>query len=362
MPQLLPLDVLRRCLEQHVRHGVTIADAQRSDLPLVYVNQAFEAMTGYSRAELIGQNCRLMQRSDRRQAGVQAIRAARAAGLPVRVTLRNYRKDGTLFWSDLSLTPIFDSHGELTHYIGLQEDVTAQRKEQARLRRYQRQLTELAARLMQTETVERQKLACEVHDQVAQLLSLCRIQLGMLARKPEAAATQSELMTICSLVEVAIDETRGLIAGLRPPLLAELGVGTALQHLGVQLARRYLLTVLVGDELGALKLPEVVAQLVLRTARELVVNAAKHAAATTVRILLKRESGDLVLIVTDAGQGFQVKRVGEAEAGGFGLRSIRERASYFGGSLTVRSRLGQGTAVTLRLPQPKTLPKQARGL
>ena len=352
MPNLLPVEVLRRCLS-HARHGFTIADARQPDLPLVYVNQAFEQMTGYSREELLGRNCRLMQRADRRQAGVKIIRAARAKGQSVRVTLRNYRKDGTLFWSDLSLTPLFDEKGELTHYIGVQEDVTLLRKEQARILRYQRQLHALAQRLIRTEEAERHKLACEVHDQVGQTLALCRIQLGELARDLGGPHAPPAVVAVCQLVDTALQEARGLMAELSPPLLRELGLAVALQNLGEQLARRYALAVTVCAELGRKPVPEERAQLVLRAARELVTNAGKHAAAQSVHVSLKHEGDELVLTVHDDGRGFRPRRQVEAADGGFGLLSIRERAVHMGGGLTVASRLGKGTRVVLSLPLAK---------
>ena len=349
MPHLVPLEVLRRCLS-HARHGFTIADACQPDVPLIYVNQAFELMTGYSRDELIGRNCRLLQRDDRRQAGVKTIRKARASGQPVRVTLRNYRKDGTLFWSDLSLTPIFNESGELTHYIGVQEDVTHQRMEQARILRHKRQLHVLAERLIRTEAAERQKLACEVHDQVGQTLALCRMQLGELKRDLGGAPSPPALGEVCALLEAALKEARGLMAELSPPLLREMGLVAALQNLGEQQAQRYGIEVRVNVVIGRKPVPEEVTQLMFRAARELIINVGKHAAAQTVQVGLKLESSELVLTVGDDGKGFRTRRQVEAADGGFGLLSIRERAAYMGGGLKVVSCPGQGTRVVLRLP------------
>lgn len=349
MPHLIPIDVLQRCLG-HVRHGFTIVDARQPDQPLLYVNKAFELLTGYSSEELIGRNCRLLQGNDCNQEGVKTIRAAREAGQPVRVTLRNYHKDGTLFWSDLSLTPIIDELGVLTHYIGVQEDVTGQRKERVRILRQQRQLQVLAERLMRTEAAERQKLACEVHDQVGQTLALCRMQLGELTRDLGGAEIPPSLGAVCGLVEAALKDTRSLMAELSPPLLRELGLAAALQNMGEQQAQRFGLVVRVSVGLDGKPLPEKVTQLVFRSARELVINVGKHAAAQVVQVGLHVEAGELVLTVEDDGKGFRTRRQVEAADGGFGLWSIRERAVYMGGGLKVSSRVGKGTHVVLRLP------------
>jgi PAS domain S-box-containing protein len=107
--------------------GVVIADATLADTPIIYVNSGFERMTGYSRDEVKGKNCRFLQGDDRDQPELEVLREMLNAARPGKVLLRNYRKDGTLFWNELRITPIF-SQGSLTHFIGIQNDVTAQKQ------------------------------------------------------------------------------------------------------------------------------------------------------------------------------------------------------------------------------------------
>ena len=104
--------------------GVTIADATADDEPLVYVNDTFEQLTGYTREEAVGRNCRFLQGPDTREEPVAEMRAAIDAERPVTVTLRNYRKDGSLFWSRITISPVRDAAGEVTHFLGYQEDVS----------------------------------------------------------------------------------------------------------------------------------------------------------------------------------------------------------------------------------------------
>lgn len=101
-----------------------LADVGDPALPLVYVNRAFEEITGYTSDEAIGQNCRYLQAGDRSQPEIAAIRNAISNLEPVSVTLRNYRKDGTLFWNALKLQPVFDADGVATHILALARDVT----------------------------------------------------------------------------------------------------------------------------------------------------------------------------------------------------------------------------------------------
>jgi PAS domain S-box-containing protein len=104
--------------------GITIADARLPDYPIVYINPAFEQMTGYSADEVLGRNLRFLQGDDRDQEGIQEVRAALHEGRQCNVTIRNYRRDGTLFWNEMLLSPVYNNEGELTYYIGIQNDVT----------------------------------------------------------------------------------------------------------------------------------------------------------------------------------------------------------------------------------------------
>ena len=105
--------------------GVVIVDAQQSDFPVVYVNPAFEQLSGYPAAETIGRNCRFLQGQDRDQDARREISRALEQGEGTTSVLRNYRKDGTMFYNELTLSPIRDASGTLTHFLGFQNDVTA---------------------------------------------------------------------------------------------------------------------------------------------------------------------------------------------------------------------------------------------
>ncbi|MGO4741711.1 putative bifunctional diguanylate cyclase/phosphodiesterase [Bosea sp. 2KB_26] len=110
------------------RDGILVGDLTDRDCPLIYVNPAFERITGYTKNEVIGKNCRYLQGGDRLQPEIEYLRAAIDSRLSVCVTLRNYRKDGEMFWNELSLTPINAPHGQPTHYLGLMRDVTVRKR------------------------------------------------------------------------------------------------------------------------------------------------------------------------------------------------------------------------------------------
>jgi PAS domain S-box-containing protein len=115
--------VLTQILDTCV-NGVTLSDPDLPDNPIVYANSVFERITGYGQEEIIGRNCRFLQGEDRDQPGLQAIRDALREHRPIEVTLRNYRRDGSLFHNRLSIQPLRDASGRLIYYVGIQYDVT----------------------------------------------------------------------------------------------------------------------------------------------------------------------------------------------------------------------------------------------
>ena len=124
--------VLGRAVEA-TRNGVLITDPNRPDNPIVYANPAFERITGYAPEEAMGRNCRFLQRFDRDQPELEEVRAAIREERDCRVVVRNYRKDGTLFWQELSISPVRDERGRLTHFVGIQDDVTERKLAEARV-------------------------------------------------------------------------------------------------------------------------------------------------------------------------------------------------------------------------------------
>ncbi len=132
--------------------GVTIADARLPDRPLIYANEGFERVTGYSVAEVLGRNCRFLQGHSTDPAAVAEIRAAITEERACVVEILNYRRDGTTFWNRLSITPVRHEGNEITHFIGIQSDVTGRREAEHALRRVKEALEHdlrLAARVQQ---------------------------------------------------------------------------------------------------------------------------------------------------------------------------------------------------------------------
>ncbi len=120
IPQVLTA-ILDECV-----NGVTLADPDLEDCPIIYANKAFERLSGYGQEEIIGINCRFLQGTDRVQEARRVIRDGLKKHDVIEVTLRNYKKDGTLFHNHLKITPLLDSKGRVLYFLGIQYDITYQ--------------------------------------------------------------------------------------------------------------------------------------------------------------------------------------------------------------------------------------------
>jgi PAS domain S-box-containing protein len=144
------------------RNGILITDARAADSPIVYGNPAFEEMTGYRAEEVMGRNCRFLQGPGTDAAAVAAIRRAIEQERGCLVTLVNYRKDGTPFWQELSIAPMRAADGQLTHFIGIQADVTERITAQEVIRQERERADRLLLNILPHEIAERLKVDTSV--------------------------------------------------------------------------------------------------------------------------------------------------------------------------------------------------------
>ena len=129
--------------------GIVVAEQEGDDNILIYANPAFEKLTGYASEDILYQDCRFLQAGDRDQPGLNAIREAVKEHRPCRQIIRNYRKDGSPFWNELSITPVVNDADQLTYYIGIQKNVTEQVEAQERVRQLEVEVAALKAELAQ---------------------------------------------------------------------------------------------------------------------------------------------------------------------------------------------------------------------
>lgn len=129
--------------------GIVVAEQEGEDNILIYANPAFQRLTGYAVDDILYQDCRFLQGNDRDQPGLAAIREAVRTLQPCRQVIRNYRQDGSAFWNELSITPVFNEADQLTYFIGIQKDVSAEVRAVERVRELEAEVAQLKSQLAQ---------------------------------------------------------------------------------------------------------------------------------------------------------------------------------------------------------------------
>jgi two-component system sensor histidine kinase DegS len=205
----------------------------------------------------------------------------------------------------------------------------------------------ISLKVIQAQEAERQRLAEDVHDGPAQVLTNAIFQVEYLDRviddSPRTA--RAELAFLRTMLRDGLDEVRSFIAALRPPAV-DLGLAQAIAEAGAAFAERHGISVEVSVDGIDQRLGSEGKAGVLRIVQEALQNVRKHAAATQVEITLDGP----MLVIADNGRGFDVMRLASARRN-FGLQFMRERAELMGSSLQIESRQGEGTRILLRIPE-----------
>lgn len=246
-----------------------------------------------------------------------------------------------------------ESQDQLRYFSGQLEKLVQDRTEE--LMQSQNRLRVLATELNLAEQRERKRLATELHDYLAQLLVVCRINLGHTKRIGLPTKANEILEETEGVLNKALNYCRTLMAELSPPVLQDHGLPAGLQWLGQQMQRHGLVVTVDLGEMSDRALPDDCTMLLFQSVRELLMNTLKHAATDKVGIRLAQKDGTLRIEVRDEGVGFDLAAALTATtatdiSSKFGLFSINERMKALGGWFDVYSVPGKGTTATLILP------------
>ena len=227
-----------------------------------------------------------------------------------------------------------------------------------------KRLRALGAELTVTEQRERQRLAVDLHDDLAQLLSLIGIKLSLAREQPMQPALAKIITEVEEVTHKAMTYTRTLMSQLSPPALSASGLPMALHWLAEQMQQHNLLVSLeIKAEIPTI--PKEQALLLFQSSRELLFNCVKHAKTHEATITLEQVDGSLCIQISDQGTGFDLadaSKKAHSPTSGFGLSSIRERLLWLGGRFELESSPGNGTTATLVLPLSDTLSNRSSPL
>ncbi len=330
--------------------GITIADISEPDDPLIYVNDGFVEMTGYPETEAVGRNCRFLQGDETEEEPVAQMREAIENRESTSVELKNYRKDGTLFWNQVTIAPIPDDR-EITYYVGFQQDITKRKQ-------FEEQLQE------QRDTLE--TLNAMVRHDIRNDLQLTLSSLELLA--PHVAeGGEQHLATALESTEQAIQLTvaaRDIADVLlrdgaeRHPVALESTLVDEIESIRKEYSA---LTVTID---GTIPRVGVQADKMLPSLfRNLLTNAVTHNDSDTPTITVSATADDheARIRISDNGPGipederesvFEKGKKGERSDGtGIGLYLVRRLAESYDGSVEIVDGDGEGATFVVTLPR-----------
>ncbi len=259
-----------------------------------------------------------------------------------------YTKGGTVKTVMMSTNALM-SEGKITGFEHIARDVTQERQQQANVRAYIQQIT-------RAQEEERKRIARDLHDDVSPDIIILIQKLDNItsAPKPKITEVRAGLNDVREQAVKALEGLRATAQGLRPRIIDDLGLVAALEWIAEELERDQKVHISVHTKGMDRKLSSETQILLFRIAQEALNNIRKHAHAANVSIKLEEGEDEVVMTVTDDGQGFKApdKIEGMVSAGRLGLMGMHERARLLNGTLRIRSSPGKGTEVTVRLPWP----------
>lgn len=337
----------------------------------LYLSPAFEKITGLDRDKLIEGGLKAwleIIHFEDRQRVLKAYQQQAEYGT-FDEQYRIMRPDGSICWLYDRSFPIRNKEGEIYRVAGIAEDITQQKRQEqklkrmnekleqrveertAKLKRYQFKLQSLVHELNNAEENERQRLASELHDNIGQLLAMCKMNLKVLEKKGESEQFYSEINQINELINESIKYTRKLMSELQPPPSIQEDLMTALKWIAEKM-QRHGLEVEIKDGDKRKPLIENNRRIIIQIVRELLFNVAKHAETTKAWVTIYRPDGFIKIEVEDQGKGFDTSQLNSSFVtdGEFGLFNIQERLNLLGGKFTIKSEPGSGTKAVATIP------------
>ena len=310
---------------------VAITDARGR---IQYANDKFCEISKYSREELIGQDHRIINSGYHDKAYIRNMWKTIRAGKVWRGEFRNRAKDGTIYWVDTTIVPLFGPDGKPNRYLSIRNEIT-------RLKQAEDELKQAMLKVMTVQEEERKRISRELHDGVGQGLFSLLIRIDrMLDKKPDP-----ELEALRRDVTFIMEDIRSLARELRPSALDDLGLVPAIKVYIENFSRHFGIGVKFHSELKR-RLGVAAETAAYRIVQEALTNLGKYADVSCAEVTIRDQGGEVLVEIRDEGAGFDRARAGK----GVGLFSMEERARSVGGRLAIESEPGKGTTVRLVLP------------
>ncbi len=330
-----------RAIYDNLGDGLLVAD--RETLRLIRANAAICSMLGYSEEELLSMSVPDVHPKEALPGILEAMQTGIDGHLPAKNNVPMLRKNGSVFYADIT-GDTFNYQGKPCS-LGLFRDATERRRTQEALAKQHGTLKHL----LQSSDRERQMIAYEIHDGLAQHLAGAIMQFEAFRHQKDKHPKQAAKAFDAGLTMLrqGHSETRRLIAGVRPPILDESGVVEAIAHLVHEQSREKRPKIEYTSRVDFDRLVPILENGIFRICQEALTNACQHSKSDRVRVSLLQQKDRVRIEVRDWGVGFDTNTTPKNR---YGLEGIRQRAKLLGGKCSLRSKPGQGTRVVVELP------------
>jgi two-component system sensor histidine kinase UhpB len=345
-------EIFLESIVENIPDMIFVKDAR--ELRFVRFNKAGEELLGHARRNLIGKSdydffpadeADFFTRADR-----DVLRNREVLDIPEEPILT---KGKGLRYLHTKKIPILDENDHPLYLLGISEDITERKRAENELQRSFELLRTLSQRLEVVREQERTRIARELHDELGVRMTCMKMDLSRLLammREPlfPREKMEEKIRSMGTEVDTTIAEVQRLASELRPGLLDDLGLVAAIEWQCQDFERRSGIRCLCEASFDEIKISPSRATAAFRICQEALINIARHAKATFVRVLVKESGDDVLIEVQDNGQGIPAEKVNEA--GSLGLLGMKERSMAIGGRLEIAGWPGKGTTVTLRFP------------
>lgn len=345
----------RKTIEETIPSGLIVVDTEGQ---IIYVNQAFCKMVGWTAVELIGSRppYKYWPPEESEERTRSFLKNLSETDSPYEVERRFLRNDGEIFWGLLFSTQFSNSKGRIIGRLSSIININARKKAQEALKNSEERLRDLSVKLIQVQEKERKRISQELHDSIGAGLSAIKFSLEKkisdMGERPKEGPALEDIVT---RLQNIIVETQRISRNLHPSILDDLGISAAIRSLCREYQEVYTdIRVHQEVEVDEEKLTENIKILLYRLMQESLNNIAKHSGADEVHLSLKMTDNWIEISVEDNGKGFDLNGLNknrDARMGGLGLRGMKERTELSGGSFEIRTSPGHGTMIRARWRQ-----------